>query len=158
MRHWIWCDIDQSIPIFTSASPRSILVFSGRYHIISNASLVNNCIISYSEAKGPGTTQQIVLNWTMGEVELNDEIWSRHKFCTCNLCPPTMTLTLEQNSEWNHCSVYCFTEVDMCSKHEFQTCDLNIEAGQLTTLKAHCPIVSNNFRIRPGGSWDIKQT
>ena len=28
----------------TSASPRSILVFSGRYHIISNASLVNNCI------------------------------------------------------------------------------------------------------------------
>ena len=29
----------------TSASPRSILVFSGRYHIISNASLVNNCIM-----------------------------------------------------------------------------------------------------------------
>ena len=29
------------------SSPRSILVFSGRYHIISNASLVNNCIISY---------------------------------------------------------------------------------------------------------------
>ena len=27
----------------TSASPRSILVLSGRYHIISNASLVNNC-------------------------------------------------------------------------------------------------------------------
>ena len=27
------------------SSPRSILVFSGRYHIISNASLVNNCII-----------------------------------------------------------------------------------------------------------------
>ena len=27
------------------ASPRSILVLSGRYHIISNASLVNNCII-----------------------------------------------------------------------------------------------------------------
>ena len=26
-------------------SPRSILVLSGRYHIISNASLVNNCII-----------------------------------------------------------------------------------------------------------------
>ena len=29
----------------TSASPRSILIFSGRYHIISNASLVNNCIM-----------------------------------------------------------------------------------------------------------------
>ena len=29
----------------TSASPRSILVFSGRYHIISNTSLVNNCIM-----------------------------------------------------------------------------------------------------------------
>ena len=29
----------------TSASPRSILVLSGRYHIISNASLVNNCIM-----------------------------------------------------------------------------------------------------------------
>ena len=27
------------------AKPRSILVFSGRYHIISNASLVNNCFI-----------------------------------------------------------------------------------------------------------------
>ena len=26
-------------------SPRSILVFSGRYHIISTASIVNNCII-----------------------------------------------------------------------------------------------------------------
>ena len=45
MRHWIWCDIDQRIPILTSASPRSILVLSGRYHIISNASLVNNCIL-----------------------------------------------------------------------------------------------------------------
>ena len=45
MRHWIWCDIDQRIPILTSALSRSILVFSGRYHIISNASLVNNCII-----------------------------------------------------------------------------------------------------------------
>ena len=45
MRHWIWCDIDQRIPILTSALPRSILVFSGRYHIISNASLVNNCIL-----------------------------------------------------------------------------------------------------------------
>ena len=29
----------------TDASPRSILVFSGRYHIISTASIVNNCII-----------------------------------------------------------------------------------------------------------------
>ena len=26
--------------------PRSILVFSGRYHIISSASLVNNCILT----------------------------------------------------------------------------------------------------------------
>ena len=26
-------------------SPRSILVFSGRYDIISNASIVNNCIL-----------------------------------------------------------------------------------------------------------------
>ena len=25
--------------------PRSILVFSGRYHIMSNASIVNNCIL-----------------------------------------------------------------------------------------------------------------
>ena len=45
MRHWIWCDIDQIIPILTEAKPRSILVYSGRYHIISNASLVNNCFI-----------------------------------------------------------------------------------------------------------------
>ena len=27
------------------AEPRSILVFSGRYHIMSNASIVNNCFI-----------------------------------------------------------------------------------------------------------------
>ena len=32
----------------TLASPRSILVLSGRYHIISNASLVINCIMSTS--------------------------------------------------------------------------------------------------------------
>ena len=31
--------------IIKQLSPRSILVLSGRYHIISNASLVNNCII-----------------------------------------------------------------------------------------------------------------
>ena len=31
--------------IMTSASPRSILVLSGRYHIISTASIVNNCIM-----------------------------------------------------------------------------------------------------------------
>ena len=51
MRHWIWCDIDQIIPILTEASPRSILVLSGRYHIISNASLVNNCIIMLLKAE-----------------------------------------------------------------------------------------------------------
>ena len=45
MRHWILCDIDQRIPILTKANPRSILVFSGHYQIISNASLVNNCFI-----------------------------------------------------------------------------------------------------------------
>ena len=38
-------DIDQRIPILTEAKPRSLSVFSGRYHIISNASLVNNCFI-----------------------------------------------------------------------------------------------------------------
>ena len=38
-------DRGERIPILTSASPRSILVLSGRYHIISNATLVNNCII-----------------------------------------------------------------------------------------------------------------
>ena len=29
-------------------SPRSILVFTGEYHVISNTSTVNNCIISYN--------------------------------------------------------------------------------------------------------------
>ena len=50
MRHWILRDIDQRIPILTSASPWSILVSSGRYHIISNASLVNNCIMRAYES------------------------------------------------------------------------------------------------------------
>ena len=45
MRHWIWCDIDQIIPILTKAKPSSILIFSGWYHIIFSASLVNNCFI-----------------------------------------------------------------------------------------------------------------
>ena len=31
--------------MLTSAMPHSISVFSGRYHIMSNASIVNNCII-----------------------------------------------------------------------------------------------------------------
>ena len=31
-----------------AAPPRSILVLSGRYHIMSNASIVNNCIIYVS--------------------------------------------------------------------------------------------------------------
>ena len=34
----------------TSALPRSILVLSGRYHIMSNASKVNNCIMLTYEA------------------------------------------------------------------------------------------------------------
>ena len=45
LRHWICCDIDQRIPILTEAKPWSILEFSGRYYIISNASIVNNCFI-----------------------------------------------------------------------------------------------------------------
>ena len=32
--------------LYTSAPPQSKLVLSGRYHIMSNASLVNNCILS----------------------------------------------------------------------------------------------------------------
>ena len=31
--------------IMSNASPRAILVFSGRYHIMSNASIVNNCFV-----------------------------------------------------------------------------------------------------------------
>ena len=42
LRHWTWCDVDLRVPILTKAEPRSILVFSGRYHIMSNASIVNN--------------------------------------------------------------------------------------------------------------------
>ena len=37
--------MDLRVPILTKAEPRSILVFSGRYHIMSNASIVNNCFI-----------------------------------------------------------------------------------------------------------------
>ena len=33
----------------TEVEPRSILVFSGRYHIMSNASIVNNCFISLNK-------------------------------------------------------------------------------------------------------------
>ena len=46
-----WLTQVATIPILTSASPRPILVFSGRYHIISNASLVNNCIITFHDKR-----------------------------------------------------------------------------------------------------------
>ena len=38
-------DVDLRTPILTSAPPRSIWVLSGRQHIMSNTSIVNNCII-----------------------------------------------------------------------------------------------------------------
>ena len=41
------CDIDLRIPILTLAPPQSILVLSGRNQIMSNASIVNNCIVLY---------------------------------------------------------------------------------------------------------------
>ena len=50
---WIWCDIDQRIPIWTLASPRSILVFSGRYHAMSNASIINKCIVLHVLGRNP---------------------------------------------------------------------------------------------------------
>ena len=43
---WTWCDVDLRIPILTSAPPQSILVLSGQHHVISNVSIVNNCIMS----------------------------------------------------------------------------------------------------------------
>ena len=47
MRHWTWCNVKLRIPILTSSQPQLILVYSGQYHIISNASIVNNCILIY---------------------------------------------------------------------------------------------------------------
>ena len=46
LRHWMWCNtsIDCGEAI-AEASPRSILILSRRYYIISNASIVNNCFI-----------------------------------------------------------------------------------------------------------------
>ena len=44
------------------ASPRSILVFSGRYHIISNASLVNNCIINDDNVNVPAVANYDIVN------------------------------------------------------------------------------------------------
>ena len=38
----------------TSATPRSISVSSGRYHIMSNASIVNNCILLAGVDEGCG--------------------------------------------------------------------------------------------------------
>ena len=51
MKHWTCCDVDLRVPILTEAPPRSILVLSGRHHFISNASIVNNCIIPYTDWK-----------------------------------------------------------------------------------------------------------
>ena len=45
MRHGTWCDVDLRIPILTSAPLWSILVLSGGHNIMSNASIVNNCIV-----------------------------------------------------------------------------------------------------------------
>ena len=45
-------NIDRGEASVNIDSPQSILIFSGRYHIISNASLVNNCIILFLKYEG----------------------------------------------------------------------------------------------------------
>ena len=72
LRHWTWCDIDLRVPILTEAEPRSILVFSGRYHIMSNASIVNNYLLyNFSkQRKATATTTKSWL-WTMSWTVLN---------------------------------------------------------------------------------------
>ena len=52
LRHWTWCDVNLRVPILTEAEPRSILVFSGRHHIISNVSIVKHSFLyHFSEQK-----------------------------------------------------------------------------------------------------------
>ena len=55
--------MDLRILILTSAPPRSILVLSGRYHTMSNASIVNNCIISDHCSFRGGLTGKVSLQF-----------------------------------------------------------------------------------------------
>ena len=74
LRHWTWGDIDMRVPILTEAEPRSILVFSGRCHIMSNASIVNNCfiyIISLNKKKQQQLWTTKSWLWTMSWTVLN---------------------------------------------------------------------------------------
>ena len=59
----------------TEAKPRSILVFSGRYHIISNASLVNNCFIILHLEKDVQVSLHLEKN-----TELIDKFWDSQVF------------------------------------------------------------------------------
>ena len=71
----------------TSASPRSILVLSGRYHIISNASLVNNCIIILDIARSeqsshtPGGSNQRLKHFQGKDKILKDFIILNQVVC-----------------------------------------------------------------------------
>ena len=41
------------------------------------------------------------------------KIWISHKFCTCELCPPHLTL---KQGVRNLCYACCLIEVDICVK------------------------------------------
>ena len=84
----------------TSASPRSILVLSGRYHIISNASLVNNCIISHG-------LPDVTLQSTRHEVILTGlrEVTSERQVISHD---PSVTSTFLWSKNGRKCITYIY--------------------------------------------------
>ena len=68
----------------TSAPPRSILVLYGRYHIMSNASIVNNCIIfTFSKQAFKESIDFATVHSLMDAIDLIDN------------CRPAMTIAVD---------------------------------------------------------------
>ena len=96
----------------TSATPRSIWVFSGQYHIMSNASIVSNCIMSVTGKIGTecycvmsvtgkiGTECYCLMSVTLALVTNDSQVHYR---------AITVTVTMIFGSQKNqaHCEYIC---------------------------------------------------
>ena len=79
----------------TSATPQLILVFSGRYNIMSNASIVNNCILSNTGLR----IQELVNNLKMKirEIKIVQKFLNLQYFA--NLMKGYKAVSLAQETE-----------------------------------------------------------
>ena len=77
--YMIRCDIYLRMQILPRALPRSVLVFAGRYHIILNVSIANNCIILIFKGKisCQNFAPYLKVDLTLGK-HCNSRTWSKY--------------------------------------------------------------------------------